>query len=69
MFNQNQIIMSQKIFKNAKKLERNDLKDIAGGVSGTATPDLSLCGCSCTGAVTGPSYCIKYKRCLQVITC
>lgn len=61
--------MSQKIFKNAKKLERNDLKDIAGGVSGIATPDLSLCGCSCTGAVTGPSYCIKYKRCLQVITC
>ncbi|MGN7866184.1 hypothetical protein [Chryseobacterium sp.] len=59
--------MSQKIFKNAKKLERDNLKNIVGGISGT--PDLSLCGCSCTGAVTGPSYCINYKRCLQVMTC
>ncbi|PWN69244.1 hypothetical protein C1631_014385 [Chryseobacterium phosphatilyticum] len=59
--------MSQKILKNAKKLERENLKDIIGGISGN--PDLSLCGCSCTGAVTGPSYCVKYKRCLQVMTC
>lgn len=61
--------MSQTIFKNAKKLERNDLKNMTGGVGGAITPDLSLCGCSCTGAVTGPSYCIQYKRCLQVMTC
>ncbi|MET3037013.1 hypothetical protein ABXT08_12965 [Chryseobacterium sp. NRRL B-14859] len=59
--------MSQKIFQNAKKLKKSDLKNIAGGIGDT--PDLSKCGCSCTGAVTGPSYCIKYKRCLQVITC
>lgn len=55
--------------KNAKKLTKTDLKNITGGVGGAATPDLSKCGCSCTGAVTGPTYCIKYKRCLQVITC
>lgn len=61
--------MSQKILKNARKLERDDLKDMTGGIGGAGTPDLSLCGCSCTGAVTGPSYCIKYKRCLQVMTC
>ncbi|AZA93315.1 Uncharacterised protein [Chryseobacterium nakagawai] len=61
--------MSQNIFKNAKKLERESLKGIVGGVGGVATPDLSKCGCSCTGAVTGPSYCIEYKRCLQVMTC
>lgn len=61
--------MSQEIFKKAKKLRKDDLKNIVGGISGAATPDLSKCGCSCTGAVTGPSYCVKYKRCLQVITC
>ncbi|ASE60434.1 hypothetical protein CEQ15_02355 [Chryseobacterium indologenes] len=61
--------MSQKIFKNAKKLKKDDLKNIVGGVAGIATPDLSQCGCSCTGAVTGPAYCVKYKKCLQVITC
>ncbi|AZA82983.1 hypothetical protein C1637_17420 [Chryseobacterium lactis] len=61
--------MSQKIFKNAKKLGKNDLKEIIGGVSGPGTPDLSQCGCSCTGAVTGPAYCSKYKKCLQVMTC
>lgn len=54
--------------KNAKKLTKTDLKNIVGGVGG-ATPDLSKCGCSCTGAVTGPAYCVKYKRCLQVMTC
>lgn len=61
--------MSQEIFKKAKKLKKDDLKNIVGGINGVTTPDLSKCGCSCTGAVTGPSYCIKYKRCLQVITC
>ncbi|KFF01894.1 hypothetical protein [Chryseobacterium luteum] len=61
--------MSQEIFKKAKKLKKEDLKNIIGGVSGVVTPDLSKCGCSCTGAVTGPSYCVKYKKCLQVITC
>ena len=59
--------MSQKILKNAKKLERDSLKEIVGGISGT--PDLSLCGCSCSGAVTGPKYCIQYIACPQVYTC
>ncbi|MCJ7935484.1 MAG: hypothetical protein MUW56_18140 [Chryseobacterium sp.] len=38
------------IIKNAKKLRKEDLKNIAGGISGN--PDLSLCGCSCSGSVT-----------------
>ncbi len=61
--------MSQEILKKAKKLKKDDLKNIVGGVQEATTPDLSKCGCSCTGAVTGPSYCVKYKKCLQVITC
>lgn len=61
--------MSQEILKKAKKLKKDDLKNIIGGVGEVITPDLSKCGCSCTGAVTGPSYCVKYKKCLQVITC
>jgi len=58
--------MSQNILKNAKKLGKSDLKEITGGV---ITPDLSLCGCSCTGAVTGPKYCKQYFGCPGVITC
>ncbi|MBW8523039.1 hypothetical protein K0U91_00095 [Chryseobacterium chendengshani] len=55
--------------KNAKKLNSADLKNIVGGVGKIGTPDLSLCGCSCTGAVTGPKYCSLYIGCPQVITC
>ncbi|AZB07958.1 hypothetical protein EG344_03370 [Chryseobacterium sp. G0162] len=55
------------IIKNAKKLKKQNLKNITGGVSGK--PDLSLCGCSCSGAVTGPDYCSIYMGCLQVYTC
>ena len=55
------------IMKNAKKLRKQDLKNITGGVSGK--PDLSLCGCSCSGAVTGPEYCSIYIGCPQVYTC
>ncbi|AYM99406.1 hypothetical protein [Chryseobacterium sp. 3008163] len=61
--------MSNKFLNNAKKLKSADLKDIAGGVGKIGTPDLSLCGCSCTGAVTGPKYCSQYMGCPQVITC
>lgn len=62
--------MLNEILKNAKKLKSADLKDIIGGVSvDNATPDLSLCGCSCSGAVTGPKYCPTYIGCLQVYTC
>jgi len=61
----------QNFLKNAKKLKKSDLKSIVGGVGGGSlgTPDLSLCGCSCTGAVTGPKYCSSYIACPQVITC
>jgi hypothetical protein len=31
--------------------------------------DLSLCGCSCSGSVTGPYYCVQYIACPQVYTC
>lgn len=55
------------ILKNAKKLKQADLKNIVGGVSGN--PDLSLCGCDCAGAVTGPYYCVQYIGCPQVYTC
>ncbi|MCI3936686.1 hypothetical protein MQX03_05715 [Chryseobacterium aahli] len=61
--------MSKKFLNNAKKLKSADLKDIVGGVGKIGTPDLSLCGCSCTGAVTGPKYCSQYIGCPQVITC
>ncbi|MFL9833099.1 hypothetical protein [Chryseobacterium terrae] len=56
------------ILKNAKKLKQADLKNIVGGIKG-GTPDLSLCGCSCSGAVTGPEYCVYYIGCPQVYTC
>lgn len=61
--------MSNKILKNARKLKKDDLKNITGGVRIIGTPDLSLCGCSCTGAVTGPKYCLSYIACPQIITC
>lgn len=59
--------MSNNIFKNAKKLGKSDLRNITGGISGN--PDLSQCKCSCSGAVTGPAYCMKYIGCPQVYTC
>jgi hypothetical protein len=59
--------MQNNMLKNAKKLQKQDLKNIMGGVSGN--PDLSLCGCDCAGAVTGPKYCGQYIACPQVYTC
>ncbi|MEW7278291.1 hypothetical protein ABW636_06820 [Aquimarina sp. 2201CG1-2-11] len=38
-------------------------------IKGQAKVDLSLCGCSCSGTVTGPKYCRIYFACLQVYTC
>ena len=61
--------MLNQTLKNAKKLKSADLKNIVGGVGKIGTPDLSLCGCGCTGAVTGPKYCSQYIGCPQVITC
>ncbi|RZS99027.1 hypothetical protein [Aquimarina brevivitae] len=31
--------------------------------------DLSLCGCSCSGSVTGPFYCYYFTACPQIYTC
>ncbi len=31
--------------------------------------DISKCGCSCSGAVTGPAYCQRIMACPQVYTC
>lgn len=56
------------ILKNAKKLKQADLKNIVGGIKG-GKPDLSLCGCSCSGSVIGPEYCPQYIACPQVYTC
>ncbi|AZA74849.1 hypothetical protein [Chryseobacterium indoltheticum] len=61
--------MTNNILKNSKKLKKSDLKDIVGGIGKVGTPDLSLCGCSCTGAVTGPLYCTQYMGCPQVYNC
>lgn len=61
--------MLNEILKNAKKLKSADLKEIVGGVGKIDKPDLSLCGCSCSGAVTGPFYCSSYIACPQVYTC
>lgn len=59
------------IIKNAKKLRKQDLKNITGGLDSWANieKDISLCGCSCSGSVTGPKYCIEYIACPQVYTC
>ena len=48
-------------------LNSKQQKDIVGGISGT--PDLSKCGCDCTGSVTGPFYCGFYMGCPHVYTC
>ena len=52
-------------------LSKQNLKAIKGqgSVSVDASIDLSLCGCSCSGAVTGPEYCIYHIACLQVYNC
>lgn len=57
------------MLKNAKKLKNSELKNIVGGAGKIGKPDLSLCGCSCTGAVTGPDYCNIYMGCPQVYNC
>ncbi|ESU28276.1 hypothetical protein FLJC2902T_16240 [Flavobacterium limnosediminis JC2902] len=49
-------------------LSNESQKMIQGSGKG-GNPDLSLCGCSCSGAVTGPAYCVQYIACPQVYTC
>ncbi|ESU24724.1 hypothetical protein FEDK69T_02760 [Flavobacterium enshiense DK69] len=53
--------------KGVEVLSRESQKMIQG--SGKGNPDLSLCGCSCSGSVTGPDYCVQYIACPQVYTC
>ncbi|MCK8523811.1 hypothetical protein M0D21_19675 [Aquimarina sp. D1M17] len=48
------------------QLSRASQGKIKGQASGE---DLSLCGCSCSGSVTGPFYCRKYISCPHVYTC
>jgi hypothetical protein len=38
-------------------------------IVGQARPDIRKCGCSCSGAVTGPAYCASLIACPQVYTC
>lgn len=63
--------MSTEFLKNAKKLGKSDLKNVTGGVIGPVGGGKvpKECGCSCTGAVTGPSYCSYYIACRQEMTC
>ena len=51
--------------EGASLLSRSEQKSLTGG----AGIDLSLCGCDCAGAVTGPSYCGFFFGCPQVYTC
>ncbi|WP_103069740.1 hypothetical protein [Aquimarina sediminis] len=51
--------------KGANVLSRENQSKIKG----QAGVDLSLCGCSCSGAVTGPKYCEDYFACPQVHDC
>ncbi|MFL1894232.1 hypothetical protein ACJRPK_00935 [Aquimarina sp. 2-A2] len=51
--------------EGAKVLSREGQRFITGG----AGVDLSKCGCSCDGSVTGPAYCSQYIGCPQVYTC
>lgn len=54
-------------------LSKQNLKAIKGqgfeSVGSVGPIDLSLCGCSCSGSVTGPKYCVYYIACPQVYTC
>ncbi|WP_378293435.1 hypothetical protein [Aquimarina rubra] len=38
-------------------------------IKGQAGIDLSLCGCSCSGGVSSPSYCGKFIICPQIYAC
>jgi hypothetical protein len=58
------------LISGAAVLSSKQQKDIvagAGGIGGNV--DLSLCGCDCTGSVTGPIYCGFYLACPLVYTC
>ncbi len=57
--------------RNATILSRDMQRKINGkvGIDIPAAVDLTLCGCACNGAVTGPAYCGRYIHCPQDYTC
>jgi hypothetical protein len=65
------MIMKTKLknIKGAQILSKETQRKILGQFGSCAGYDLSLCGCSCSGAVTGPKYCRGCIYCLQVYTC
>ncbi|THF53154.1 hypothetical protein E6C50_02825 [Flavobacterium supellecticarium] len=50
-------------------LSKENQRQIFGQVFVEETGDISKCGCSCSGAVTGPAYCQRLIACPQVYTC
>ena len=55
--------------KGSSILSKKAQQEINGGAGGGGTPDMEVCGCDCTGSVTGPKYCKFIISCPQVITC
>lgn len=55
--------------KGAQVLSKDSQRRILGQKGSCSGWDLSRCGCSCGGAVTGPFYCNQCIGCLQVYTC
>ena len=53
----------------ATRLTKEAQRTILGQAGSCSEVDLSLCGCSCSGSVTGPFYCFKCIACPQVYTC
>jgi len=52
-----------------KVLSKESQRKIVGQLGNCSSFDLSQCGCSCSGAVTGPLYCQQCVACLQVYDC
>lgn len=50
-------------------LSKENQRQVYGQVFVEQPIDLSLCGCSCSGSVTGPDYCSLHFGCLQVYRC
>ncbi len=52
-----------------KVLSKESQRKIVGQIGRCSSLDLSQCGCSCSGSVTGPLYCSQCVACPQVYTC
>lgn len=55
--------------KGVEILSKQSQKEVLGRIGGGGSCNLSLCGCDCTGSVTGPLCCYAHINCLHVITC